>query len=325
MEEDKKEGIGEKVQTALKLVTILVAIAFVLFWRWTFRDPGVKAEATGINVPTGKGVTVAVIDSGLNVGFVGAPKNIAEGRYYFFCEEKNGPYMLDGYGTRQYGYYSNDNVEDESGHGTTVATIVAHYAPDVTIMPLKQSTSKPGYVGGTASSVVSCLNYAVDNGADIINMSFHLLKGHSPAVEEAIKRASNAGCILIAAAGNDGSSSPKYPAAYPGVISVGAVDDQGKIEDWSNYGEFVDIYAKGAEIRVVGEPSMKYTGTSFSAPMVSAMAALALETDPDMTQEEFLDLLKASCDPVVGNYSTGALNVERFLSTKKEERPCLTK
>lgn len=280
------------------------------------------ASASGSEL-TGDGIVVAVIDTGFNADYVGAPDKLAEGRYYFFCEEEDGRYAITNDGvTKQYGYYSNDSIEDEKGHGTMVASVIADIAPNVTIMPVKCFTAQPGHVSGKNPNFISGIRYAVDNGADIINMSWGTYSDQSPALREAIEEAADAGCILIASAGNGGSVVPHYPSAYPNVISVGATNKQGEIAIFSQRGDWVDIYARGTDIYFVGtSPQSKgLSGTSYSTAVVSGAAALALEADPDMTQEELLGLLKTSGDPIDGQVGAEALNLDELVKNAKISR-----
>lgn len=296
-------------KTIMAVIAAILALLFILAVLTPFAAADNDPELTG------KGITVAVIDTGLNADYVGAPKNITEGRYYYFAEEEDGRYAITQNGaTKLYGYYSNDDVRDEIGHGSRVASIIADIAPDVTIMPLRCFTETKGHVAGQYPNAISCIYYAVDHGADIINMSWGMTAGPSEKTEEAIKAAADAGCILVAAAGNDGKNGASYPAAYPGVISVGATDKDGQVAEFSNRGEQVDIYAQGTDIHFVGEPRdySGWGGTSYSAPVVCGVAALALEADPQMTRGELLDFLRQSCDLIEGQ-SGGLLNMDKLL------------
>lgn len=300
---------------------------------------GISVRAAWDAGLTGEGVTVAVIDSGLNVDHVDAPAKIARGRYYFYREEKDGRYefVINGV-TRYYNYYSSDYIMDNLGHGTMVSGLIAAQkdnglgiagiAPNVTILPIRCFTATEGHLGGYTSNLISGINYAVENGADIINMSWGL-RNDSTTLRTAITRAANAGCILIAAVGNDGASALQYPAAYDNVIGVGSTDKSGYLSDFSQRNESVNVCAPGGknggqQIWSLGYSSttaiVKGDGTSFSAPIVAASAALLKEADPTMTQADFLDLLKGNCDPVTlrstddpAHAGLGALNLRKLL------------
>ena len=302
---------------------------------------------------SGNGVTVAVIDSGLKASHIDAPVKQAVGRYYYFREptsadtnmeqfvhtlkDSNGNLITDEKGNViYYGYFSSNVTEDNSGHGTAVSGVIAAktnngrgiagIAPNVTILPIRCFTSTPGHKGGYSSNLISGLNYAVSQGADIINMSFGL-KSNSEIFHAAINSAANAGCILVASAGNDGNPVPNYPAAYPNVISVGATDRQNKVADFSQRNDTVHVFAPGVSIYTLGYTSdsafASSNGTSFSAPTVVGVAALLMEANPQLTHSEFAQLLAECSDDVTAidtssgattEYtSAGLLNVQKLL------------
>lgn len=273
---------------------------------------------------TGDGVSVAVIDSGLNVDHLDAPVKVARGRYYYYRENPNGRWEFTVNGvTKRYGYYSSDYILDNLGHGSMVSGIIAANtnnrsdsytggiagaAPNATIIPIRCFTATQGHIGGYASNLISGVNYAVQNGADIINMSWGL-REESLSLKNALTTAANSGCILIAAAGNDGTSAIQYPAVYDNVISVGSVDRAGKLSDFSQRSDKVNVCAPGGNSSGARQPiyslgsssatAINYgVGTSFSAPLVAGAAALLKEHDPTMTQQDFLSLLRSSSDPV---------------------------
>ncbi len=264
---------------------------------------------------TGEGVTVAVIDSGINDTHEDAPLKIGRGRYFYYREEADGRYELDG---KRYGYYSSNNYVDDVSHGSMVCGIIAaasgngkgvsSIAPGATILPIRCFTKTKGHLGGRVSNLISGLNFAVENGADIINMSWGVTTPSS-SLQTAVDAAYRAGCILIAASGNDGAAAStitRYPAAWDNVISVGATDELGRLPYYSQRTKTVDVCAPGGSSaqRIVStgySSSSHYDtkiGTSFSAPAVSAAAALLLQADPTMTQGDFLTLLQATSHEV---------------------------
>lgn len=283
---------------------------------------GYQFNLTDANIPyawdaglTGENVTVAVIDSGLNTKHVDAPVKVSRGRYFFYREETNGPYSFTINGvTKHYGFYSNAQIEDDLGHGTMVSGIIAAntnnrsadysggiagVAPNVTIMPVRCFTNTAGHLGGYTSNLIGGIDYATKNGANIINMSWGIVY-ESASLKSTVDAAVSAGCILIAAAGNDGASTLQYPAAWPNVISVGATNKVGGLSNFSQRTDTVNICAPGGtrsgqQIYSLGYSSQRSIargdGTSFSAPVVAGAAALLKEHDPAMTQGAFLALL----------------------------------
>ena len=159
-------------------------------------------------------------------------------------------------------------------HGTLCAGIIAAMAPDSMIMPLRIFDD----TGQTdVFSVVKAIHYAVGNGARVINMSFGMSQA-SPSVQSAINKAVNSGVVVVASAGNAGTSTPQFPASAGGVISVAAVSSMDQKASFSNYGSTVYVDAPGVNI-ISAFPGGRYemvSGTSFSAPMVAAEAAMIM-------------------------------------------------
>ncbi|TWT03662.1 S8 family serine peptidase [Planomicrobium sp. CPCC 101079] len=177
-------------------------------------------------------------------------------------------------------------------HGTHIAGIIsssidnqemgAGIAPNTSIMPINVFSGEYAYT----SDIIEAINYAVENGADIINMSLGSEKT-SASLESAIQRAHAKGVVLVAAAGNDGVSTPNYPAAYPDVISVGSTTATDTLSDFSNYGPTIDITAPGSSIQSTW-PDNSFggmSGTSMATPVVAGVAALVMADDPELTNE----------------------------------------
>ncbi len=212
---------------------------------------------------TGVGITVAVVDSGVDgnhrdlVGAVAAGYNARHDR----------------------GDWSSA-ARDANGHGTHVAGIIAAranngigvvgVAPRARILPVKVLDSDGT---GWMSDVTEGIVWAVNHGADVINMSLGGADATfmAPAVRYAISR----GVTVVAASGNEGSSRPNYPAALPGVISVGALSEDGPLASWSNRGSTLDVVAPGTDIwSTVPGGYAAMDGTSMAAPYVAGIAAL---------------------------------------------------
>lgn len=266
---------------------------------------------------TGEGVTVAVIDSGLNDTHEDMPVRVGRGRYFYYLEDPNGRYTLEVKGVlKRYSYWSSSDWKDDTGHGSMVCGIIAAaannqkgiagIAPGATILPIRCFTNTENHAGGFTSNLISGINFAVENGADIINMSWGLPQ-KSTTLQTAIDAAYQAGCILIAAAGNSGGVVSEYPAAWENVISVGSVDHHtGTLASYSQRVTSVNVCAPGGtsgrRIVSLGDTSdtvyLTSQGTSFSAPAVAAAAALLKQADPGMTQGDFLTLLKQTSHPL---------------------------
>jgi subtilisin family serine protease len=161
------------------------------------------------------------------------------------------------------------------GHGTMIAGLIHLVAPHAKLMPVKVFGGD-----GTASvsMVVSGIYYAVDNGADVISMSFSATEG-SQELTKAINYANSRGVICVAAAGNEGKEIMVYPAGLQHVIGVGSTNNNGVRSSFSNYGKVVTVATPGENI-ITLYPFGHYaagSGTSDSAPQVAGGAALLIE------------------------------------------------
>jgi len=184
-------------------------------------------------------------------------------------------------------------ASDLNGHGTHVAGIIAattdngiggaSVVPGCRLLNVKVADDN-GRVW--ASSIAKGIVWAVDNEAKVINISL-VVPNSSPALEQAIDYAWSKGIVLIAGAGNNIKSVPVYPAAYPKVIAVAAIDSEGELWSKSNYGDWVDAYAPGVEIysTLPGNNYGYQSGTSMATAYVSAAAASALTTVTDTNSD----------------------------------------
>ncbi|MBI4734357.1 MAG: S8 family serine peptidase, partial [Rubrobacteridae bacterium] len=174
---------------------------------------------------------------------------------------------------------SDNELSDNAGHGTHIAGIIAAVsnnglgvcgiASNARIMPVKV-LDDVGY--GDDANIAQGLIWATDNGARVVNMS---LAGptQSQTLADAVKYAVNKGVVVIAATGNEGSTAPNYPAAYDGVIGVGATDSKDFWMPESNYGDYVDIVAPGVSIISTYPAARSYDGTQYEAATGTSMAA----------------------------------------------------
>jgi subtilisin family serine protease len=171
---------------------------------------------------------------------------------------------------------------DDNGHGSEVAGIAAAMTDNgigvagvswgARIMPVKVLNSSGV---GTISDIAAGIRWAVDNGAQVINLS---LGGTNtlPVLEDAINYAYSKGVIVVAASGKTGTDVVDYPAIYPHVIGVGAVDNADNRAVFSNFGLGLDVVAPGVEIysTTIGNAYTRQSGTSMAAPYVSGLAAI---------------------------------------------------
>ena len=248
------------------------------------------AAETAWATATGAGVVVAVVDSGVDGRHPDLAAQLTPQGYDF---------VTDG----------GDGRIDENSHGTHVAGVVAAVqgnslgvaglAPRARIMPVRVLDAKGS---GWSSDIAAGITYAVDHGADVVNLS---LGGPDadPVTERAVGYALSRGVAVVAAVGNErASGSPRaYPAAYPGVIAVAAVDQSRTSSSFSSVGDYVDVAAPGRTIlsTVVGGAYGYLSGTSMAAPFVSATAALALDaTDGSVTVTELERAITATATDI---------------------------
>lgn len=245
---------------------------------------------------TGKGVKVAVIDSGISP--------------HPDLKIAGGASMVD-YTT---------SYTDDSGHGTHVAGIIGALdntigtkgiAPGASLYAVKVfGSDNSAYL----SDVIRGVDWAITNNMDILNMSLGTVD-NSPSFKEIIQKAYAEGILIFAAAGNQGAFNPagdivEYPARYNEVIAVSAVDQSLKRAPFSSGGPAVDIAAPGVSIysTYLGSSYMKMSGTSMATPYVAGQAALLKEAYPSLTNDQFRSLLLGNAkdlgavgkDPVFG-------------------------
>ena len=207
-----------------------------------------------------------------------------------------------------------DRMSPAHGHGTVVAGILAVMAPDAMIMPLRAFDDKGC---GTTYNIAKAVKYAVSHGAQVINMSFGI-SGQTQTLKKTIGEAVNAGVTVVASAGNGNTAVPQYPAAYPGVLGVAATNLTDVKASFSNYGSTIFVSAPGSNI-VSAYPGGYYaelSGTSFSAPMVAAEAALLRSLKTSGWKDSIaagVDNIDALNPAYIGQLGTGRINLLKAL------------
>lgn len=236
----------------------------------------------------GSDTRVAVIDSGV-YAHNDIKNNLIPGRNYVAGEEL-------------------DDTADNHGHGTAVAGLIAAQCNSIgtvgvsfrtKIVPLKVTNNSTGV---EIAGIIEAIFDAVDDyDCDVINMSLGVSSDITN-LKNAVTYAINNGVIVVAAAGNDGDTGYRYPASYDGVISVANAETYNggyKIFSSSQKNDKVDIAAPGTQVITLANNSSDtklWTGTSFSAPVVSAIAALVKSVDEETDSYEFEHLIKLTAD-----------------------------
>lgn len=236
---------------------------------------------------TGKGIKVAVIDSGVNPSTPSLKGQVLKG--------------FDATGT------AGEATDDYSGHGTTMAELIAGtgkggglrgLAPDAKIIPMRiTDTEMQNNQSVNAFDAEDAIRAAADSDAQIINMSFGS-DFSAPKEREAVKYAESKGKLFFAGVGNNAQKGNKkqFPASYPQVVGVAATDPDGRVADYSQHGESVDIAAPGNDIpRWCDENFTSYCdgdgGTSAATAIASASAALIWSANPDWTANQVLRVM----------------------------------
>jgi thermitase len=258
-------------------------------------------------------IEIAIVDTGVDLDHPDLRNRIVKG--YNVINEKTDP-------------------DDDNGHGTHVAGIIASETDNnegvagmtwfSKIMPIKAMGAK-GY--GTTFDIAKGIVWAVDHGADVINLS---LGNYQPSkvLEEAVRYAYQKNVVMVSAAGNDGSDQPTYPSAYPEVLSVAAVDYNGNRASFSNYGDYIDIAAPGVYIpsTYFNKQYAALSGTSMAAPHVAGLAALIKSANPDLKSSQVIRIIKNSAIDLGEQgkdieYGNGLIDVNSALQEATKKQP----
>ena len=255
--------------------------------------PEVWNGTTGFSGTKGAGSTIAVVDTGVDLDHPEFTDRITAG----------------------YDFVDNDSIADDGeGHGTHVAGTIAGshddgigisgVAPESQIMPIRVLDNNGD---GYTSDVVSGVRWAVDNGADVINLSLGG-GGYSQAMADVIRYASRKDSVVVMASGNYGRSSPDYPAAHAANygIAVGAVDQAENFADFSNRAganelDYVTAPGVGIYSSVPGGSYATMNGTSMATPHVAGIAALLKSYDDTLTPESIEDLITGTASNSISN------------------------
>ena len=253
--------------------------------RWMYQWGAARIEADKAwNVQKGdSAILVAVVDTGISYDH---------------------PDLKTNYVPLGYDWVNNDtDPMDDNGHGTHCAGIIAAALNNsigvaglaqVRIMAEKALTHNgAGYDDDLAKAII----HAADQGARIISCSWGS-NGESQLLHDAVQYATNAGALVVAAAGNSGTKKRHYPAAYPEVISVTATDENDRPAAFTTYGDWVDLAAPGTSIfsTYLWNSYLSMSGTSMACPYVAGVAALVWSQYPAMSNEQVRNQLLYTAD-----------------------------
>lgn len=222
-----------------------------------------QAHASGM---TGAGVTVAVLDTGIDPNHPYFAGRLVAGRD--FVDDDWDP-------TDPGSVVASAQRPRASGHGTHISGIILRMAPNSQIMPVRVLDENGR---GSSFVIAYAIEWAVAQGADVINLSLGT-EYESKVLADVVKYATREGVTIVAAAGNQDVSTPQYPAAFKDVLSVAAVDGGNVKATFSNYGKWVDLSAPGVSIysamsAAEGFGFANWSGSSISTAFVSGAAAL---------------------------------------------------
>ena len=283
--------------------------------QWALNNTGVNGGVADADIDApeawdttagSSSVAIAIIDTGVDVDHPDLASKLVAG--YDFA---NG----------------DSDTDDDHGHGTNCAGIAAAVSNNALgmasvswgaqVMPIKVIG------GGGTGDDVWCgdgLIWAADHGANVASLSL-VLDADSQYVRDATAYAIGSGVAVVAAMGNDGSSTVRYPAGYPGVIAVGSTDWTDAKAGYSNWGSHIAVMAPGVQIYTTargGGYTSSFGGTSAATPHVSGICSLMLSLNPALTPANCLGLVKQSADDRGARgwdqyYGSGRANARRAL------------
>lgn len=267
-------------------------------WEWA----KIQAPAAWDTTKGSASAIVAVLDSGADLGHQDLAGKLVTG--YDFRNGDNEP-------------------TDDRSHGTQVSGVIAAATNNqigvaggcwqCKIMPIKTSSSEGS---SRSSDVIKGIQYAIDNKAKVIVMSFGG-PDINKAFADAINLAASRGLVVVASAGNDATGTPQYPAKYDNVISVAATDKNDALTQYSNFGSHIDVAAPG-NVQTTSYPDGGYKsvhGTSFSAPIVASLAALLRSGFPNATVADVTKAIMTTTDACCdGKIAGGRVNAAKAMA-----------
>jgi subtilisin family serine protease len=214
------------------------------------------------------------------------------------------------------------DAADDQGHGTASAAVIAARTNNglghagmcwrCSLMPVKVLAGN-GF--GTTAGLAAGIVWAVDHGADVVSMSLGG-PGTTQTLTEAIGYASRKGVVLVAAAGNSGSSTPNYPAADAQVLSVAGTTETDSLYSWSNFGSWVQVAAPGCNTAAhLGTTYVNFCGTSSATPVVAGLAGLLLSSRPDLGKAGVERAIRETAVPLSTAVQYGRVDAKRALES----------
>lgn len=280
-----------------------------------YQQPTVAQVKVDQSLSQGNGVVVAVIDTGMDLNHPLLRNNIAPNKYDFIDNDVTPQDEFNNLDDDGDGF-----IDEVAGHGTHVAGIIHLVAPAAQIMPLRVLDSDGQ---GNSFIVAEAMLYALENGADIINLSLGTTY-QSQFLLDVVAQVTDAGVVVVAAAGNFGEDTPQYPAAADCALAVTAIGPGHVKAEYANYGPWVDLVVPGKRIYSTypNDAFAWWNGTSMSAPFVAGQAALIVSHSPSLTLEEIGDLIAGTAVSLdnanpdyAGQLGAGLIDIKDSLTT----------
>ncbi len=269
------------------------------------------------SVGSGSGTVVAVLDTGAQLNHPELAGRFTQARYDFVDDDalpEDQPNARDDDGDGE--------IDEVTGHGTHVSGIVDLTAPDAKIMPLRVLDSDGR---GNIFVIAEAFEYAERNGADVVNMSLgssrksallgDVVESEEDGGEEdgeggeggTWSASSATNMVVVASAGNENTSAPRYPAAEPGAIAVASVDEQEAKSSFSNHGSWIDVAAPGSGVYSPYPRDIyaAWDGTSMAAPFVAGQAALIRGDAPSLTPADVENRIESTARFLGGGLGAG--------------------
>lgn len=290
-----------------RAAAVIAAVTLVLLPTAPARADGIRAQEWALDAihardawrtTKGEGVTVAVLDTGVDADHPDLRGRVLQGKDLIGFGAGPGDKAWARHGTAMAGIIAG------RGHGAADADGILGVAPEARILPIRviledTDPARKEARGVRGGALAEGIRWAADHGADVINLSLgdDSESAHPEAAEDAaVKYALRKGVIVVASAGNAGEKGDRvsYPAAYPGVIAVTAVDRYGNRAAFSTRRWYATVCAPGVDV-VVANPDRRYYngwGTSAAAAFVSGAAALVRSAHPDLSPAQVKRLLE---------------------------------
>lgn len=241
-------------------------------------------------VGTGANITVAVLDTGIDISHALLTPVLTTTGYDFIDDDSVPDDVPNGLDDDGDGF-----IDEIVGHGTHVAGIVHRVAPDAQIMPLRVLDSDGQ---GDSFIIAKAILYAADNGADVINLSLGTI-WPSHLLQDVVAQVTAEGVLVVAAAGNLNTDIAQYPAASPCALAVTAVGPGLHKSGYASYGLWVDVTGPGIPVYSTYPGGFSWwQGTSMSTPFVAGQAALLYSLVPTLTPADVATFIAGTAQPV---------------------------